>query len=295
MAPIFEGNSRFVINRKLGEGGMGVVYEAHDRDRDIPVALKTLLNLSPNALLLFKQEFRSLAGIAHPNLISLYELFAESEGWFFTMELLKGRNLIETVRSGCSNCEFSGPTRDSSEEAFGTTQYSASTLPGFAPAGDSHSLGAAMVREPFVRGTAPEAATLRNVLLQVAQGLVAVHGAGKLHRDIKPPNIMVTSESRAVVLDFGLAQEVGSAGIGRGAGTLAYMSPEQCVNETLTPATDWYALGVTLYESLTGALPFVGQATEMPEAKCRRALSPPSVFLDGADPKEVSILLLHVD
>lgn len=69
-----------------------------------------------------------------------------------------------------------------------------------------------------------------------------MHSAGKLHRDIKPPNIMVTPEGRAVVLDFGLAQEVGSAELGRGAGTLDYMSPEQCVSGTLTPATDWYAL-----------------------------------------------------
>ena len=295
MAPLFEGNSRFVISRKLGEGGMGVVYEAYDRDRDIPVALKTLLNLSPHALLLFKQEFRSLAGIAHPNLISLYELFAESEVWFFTMELLKGRSLIETVRSGCSNCEFLGSTTDSSEEASGTTLDSATTLPEFAPGGDSRSPGAAMVREPLVRGTAPDARTLRDVMLQVAQGLVAVHGAGKLHRDIKPPNIMVTPESRAVVLDFGLAQEVGAAGLGRGAGTLAYMSPEQCVNETLTPATDWYALGVTLYESLTGVLPFAGQATEMQEAKRRRALAPPSELAVGVDPEleALALDLLH--
>src|SRR5215470_8193882 len=156
MAPLFEGNSRFVISRKLGEGGMGVVYEAHDRDRDIPVALKTLLNLSPNALLLFKQEFRSLSGIAHPNLISLYELFAEGEVWFFTMELLKGRNLIETVRSGCSNCEFSGATTDAKEAVLGTT-HSDTTVPWFAPGGDNRSLDAPVAREPLVRGTAPDA------------------------------------------------------------------------------------------------------------------------------------------
>src|SRR5262249_14846117 len=169
MAPLFEGNSRFVISRKLGEGGMGVVYEAYDRDRDIPVALKTLLNLSPNALLLFKHEFRTLAGILHPNLISLYELFAAGEVWFFTMELLKGRNLIERLRSGCSNCEFSGPTRDALEEPLGTTLSLDTTVPAFSPGGDSRSLDAPIVREPVVRGTAPDAATLRNVMLQVAR------------------------------------------------------------------------------------------------------------------------------
>jgi len=289
----FEGNSRFAISRKLGEGGMGVVYEAYDRDRAISVALKTMLNLSPQALLLFKQEFRSLAGIVHPNLISLYELFAEGEVWFFTMELLKGSNLIETLRSGCSDCKFSGPSgSDAQEEALDPTLSSAAVVPAFSPCGDSHSLDAPIVREPVVRGTAPEAAALRNVMLQVARGLVAVHGAGKLHRDIKPSNIMVTAESRAVVLDFGLAQEVGYAGV---AGTFAYLSPEQCVNETLTPAADWYALGITLYESLTGVLPFLGSSMQMLEAKRRRALTAPSELAVGVDPEleALAIDLLH--
>jgi len=110
--------------------------------------------------------------------------------------------------------------------------------PGFAAGEDGRGHGAGA----SCAGQSAGARTLRNVLLQVARGLVAVHGAGKLHRNIKPPNIMVTTENRAVVNDFGLAQEVGSAGVGR-AGTLAYMSPDQSVNETLTPATDWYAFG----------------------------------------------------
>ena len=82
------GAVRFRVDRKLGEGGMGVVYEAFDADRGISVGLKTLNRVSPSALYLFKQEFRSIADIAHPNLITLYELFADSEVWFFTMQLL---------------------------------------------------------------------------------------------------------------------------------------------------------------------------------------------------------------
>ncbi len=306
---IFEGTSRFAVSRKLGEGGMGVVYEAHDRDRDIPVALKTLLNLSPNGLLLFKQEFRSVAGIAHPNLISLYELFAEGEVWFFTMELLKGRNLIETLRSGCSNCEFSTPkepainatsdhTSDQTEnpmsKTLSVTHASVSSY-----SAENRTLDGLVVREPMLRGTAPDAAALREAMLQVAQGLVAVHSAGKLHRDIKPSNILLTPEKRAVVLDFGLAQELGTTeGVGRGiAGTIAYMSPEQAVNRTLTPATDWYALGVTMYQSLTGALPFVGRAPAVLEAKRRRAVIPPSELAIGVDPELESLAmdLLHPD
>ncbi len=302
-ARTFEGTSRFAVSRKLGEGGMGVVYEAHDRDRGIPVALKTLLHLSPNGLLLFKQEFRSVAGIVHPNLISLHELFAEGEVWFFTMEMLHGRNLIEALRAGCSSCEFSTPkdiSSDATEDRLSATISAATSgsIPSAFPPGGQGVEGM-VVREPVVRGSAPNADALRHALLQVAQGLLAVHTAGKLHRDIKPSNILVTPEGRAVVLDFGLAQELGTSdGAGRGiAGTLAYMSPEQAVNRTLTPATDWYALGVTLYQSLTGSLPFVGKATPVLEAKRRRALLPPSELAVGVDPEleALTMDLLHPD
>ena len=298
-APFFEGHPRFVVNRKLGEGGMGVVYEAYDRDRAIPVALKTLLHLRPHHLLLFKQEFRSLAGIVHPNLISLYELFAEGEVWFFTMELLKGGDLIATMRSGCSNCEFSSSNRDAPQQTASTLSM-ATMIPELSPGEGRRGLDDPVVQEPItqaliVRGTAPDGASLRHVMLQVARGLVAVHSAGKVHRDIKPSNIMVTAEGRAVVLDFGLVQEAGSAGPGRGAGTIAYMPPEQCVNETLTPAADWYALGVTLYESLTGVLPFMGRTADLIEAKRRGALTPPSELAVGVDPEleTLAMDLLH--
>ena len=100
--PKLEGADRFTLISKIGEGGMGVVYEAFDQDRGIPVALKTLRRVSPTALYLFKQEFRSIAGIAHPNLVALYELFAGSpENWFFTMQLLRGPVLLDYLRADC--------------------------------------------------------------------------------------------------------------------------------------------------------------------------------------------------
>src|SRR5277367_4789132 len=98
--PQLEGADRFRLIGKIGEGGMGVVYEAFDQDRGIPVALKTLRRVSPTALYLFKQEFRSIAGISHPNLVALYELFAGTpENWFFTMQLLRGPVLLDYVRA----------------------------------------------------------------------------------------------------------------------------------------------------------------------------------------------------
>src|SRR5262245_29501153 len=88
----FKGNDRFEVLRRIGEGGMGVVYQAYDRERQTPVALKILLRMSPGAIYRLKKEFRALADVNHPNLVTLYELVSSGEQWFFTMELLEGVN-----------------------------------------------------------------------------------------------------------------------------------------------------------------------------------------------------------
>src|SRR3954447_16497887 len=95
----FRGTKRFVLDGRLGAGGMGVVHRARDLERDETVALKTMVNLDPEALLRFKKEFRALADISHPNVVQLYELFSESDHWFFTMELIDGVDLMSWVHS----------------------------------------------------------------------------------------------------------------------------------------------------------------------------------------------------
>ncbi|HEY8379752.1 MAG TPA: protein kinase, partial [Nannocystis sp.] len=112
----FANDKRFTIVRRIGAGGMGVVYEAIDRERAQPVALKTLLNVSPGALYRFKREFRALADVAHPNVIQLHELFFEGEQIFFTMEYVDGVEFVEYVRGGREADDADPATRAAERE-----------------------------------------------------------------------------------------------------------------------------------------------------------------------------------
>ncbi|GAB4566731.1 MAG: hypothetical protein Tsb0020_18720 [Haliangiales bacterium] len=94
----FSGTERFELRGRLGEGGMGVVYEAYDHSRGMRVALKVLRDTNPTRLLRFKREFRALRELSHPNIITLYELVSHGVTWFFTMELVSGKDMVDYIR-----------------------------------------------------------------------------------------------------------------------------------------------------------------------------------------------------
>src|SRR5262245_3471176 len=98
----FNGTDRFAVTRQIGHGSMGVVYEARDLARQMTVAVKTIRGGDATALYRFKREFRSLSNITHRNLAMLYELFADTTPWFFTMEMVNGVTFLEHVRGSAA-------------------------------------------------------------------------------------------------------------------------------------------------------------------------------------------------
>src|SRR5215203_2414306 len=95
----FPRSDRFAMLRQFRTGGMGVVYEALDRERNVRVALKVLPRVEPRGLLRFKEEFRTIGSLIHPNLVSLYELFSDGTLWYFTMELVEGIDFAAYIGS----------------------------------------------------------------------------------------------------------------------------------------------------------------------------------------------------
>ncbi len=118
---------------------------------------------------------------------------------------------------------------------------------------------------------------IRSILFQVGSGLAYAHRRGVIHRDIKPANILLDRDGNAIVTDFGIAKvaEVpGQTKTGTMVGTPAYMSPEQCVAETVTWASDQYSLGVVAYELLTGAPPFAGSSYAIMQGHLEKTAAP---------------------
>jgi serine/threonine protein kinase/tetratricopeptide (TPR) repeat protein len=273
------GTDRFVVERQLGEGSMGAVYLALDRERQSRVALKTLRRVDPSGIYRFKREFRALTDVSHKNLVQFYELFSAGREWFFTMEYVEGKDFLAYLL---------GPGRRPSD----TMHNARRTKHGGGRPGPR-----ARGMEVLFPTPLEDLERLRDVLRQVTEGLLAVHAAGKLHRDLKPDNVLVTREGRAVVLDFGIAFELHQdshgtmeAGV---MGTPAYMAPEQAGGETVNERTDFYALGAMLYEALTGQVPFEGAYMDVLRHKQAVDPRPPSELVSEV-PDDLNALCVRL-
>lgn len=221
---------KYELTRQLGQGGFGVVFAAHDSELDRDCALKFLLSqhsANPDLLDRFLKEARIAARIDHHGIVTVYECGqiqgtkTEADGGaFIAMELLKGEPLSSRL--------LRGPL--------------------------SVAIAAELVR-------------------QIATTLSIAHAANIIHRDLKPDNVFLVPDratllgDRVKVLDFGIAKLVDAQQVGGGTsselifGSPRYMSPEQCRSTAkVDHRTDIYALGVMLFEMLTGSRPFEGDA-----------------------------------
>ncbi len=211
---------KYQILRKLGQGGMGAVYLAHDTKLDRKVAIKVpfLREEDATGVARFKRETRLLAAMRHPNICPVYEAGEVNGQHFMAMAYIDGRAMNEYLAD----------------------------------------------RRPLPPGA------VAAVMFKLAGAIEEAHAAGVVHRDLKPANIMIDGRNEPLVMDFGLArsgveQSTQLTAPGALIGSPAYMSPEQVEGdiEAIGEASDVYALGVVMYQMLTGHPPFQGPLAKL--------------------------------
>lgn len=200
----------YLVIDQIGEGGMGVVYRAHDTVLDRMVALKVLpphLLQNPDFMRRIRNEAMAQARLQHPNIITLYSVLELPIGFVLVMEYVSGQTLQQRLQGGGA--------LEPSEAVW--------------------------------------------VFEQALQGLSYAHQKGIVHRDLKPDNIFLADKRSVKIMDFGVARIVDNSEVTRSrsvVGTLLYISPEQINGRRADFRSDIYTLGITLFEALTGRLPF---------------------------------------
>ncbi|TAJ12247.1 MAG: serine/threonine protein kinase [Planctomycetota bacterium] len=252
----------FHLLRKLGEGGMGIVWMAEQLSLKRRVALKLVrpdqLHFS-GARVRFQREVEAIAQLSHPAILQIHSVGNERGLPYYAMELVRGCSvgsglaLLRADARGLEPAALLALVRrhaDALEAMPGTVTAPAATR--------------ADTPEAY-RGTWTELALY--VARQVALALAHAHGRGVLHRDVKPHNVLLDVDGRVLLADFGLASTSSRATdritrYGTQMGSVPYMSPEQLTGADCDARTDVYGLGVTLYEFLCGALPHEGANSE---------------------------------
>ena len=261
----------FEIVREVGRGGMGVVYEAHQRSLNRRVALKVLSNglgITTNSIQRFQREAEAAAKLHHTNIVPVYFTGEEDRIPYYVMELVDGPALDRVIKWMRADRKPNDPTNDDAPDQGSDASAGATILHGMAsPANGGSSIidNAALSDSTgsFGSGTAYFDNVAR-LIANVADALAHAHEHGVVHRDIKPSNLLLSSDGRLSVNDFGLARLLEQPGMtvsGEFVGSPLYMSPEQITagRAPLDHRTDIYSLGATLYELLTLQPPFPGK------------------------------------
>ena len=233
---------RYMPIRELGRGGMGRVDVVFDRALGRPVAQKTVLE--PRHAGLLVAEAQICAQLEHPSIVPVYDLGSAAGAPVYTMRVVRGRTLRDVLDA---NERADGPR-------MGLTQ-------------------------------------LLGVLRQVCLAVDYAHSRGVVHRDLKPENVIVGEFGEVYVLDWGVAHVSPGSDINRSgalgpeltvAGSPGYMAPEQALGEEIGARTDLFALGVILYEVLSGRAPFEDRDLGSILRRIGRQTFPPPSAVDAA-------------
>ncbi|MCI6422647.1 MAG: Stk1 family PASTA domain-containing Ser/Thr kinase [Firmicutes bacterium] len=204
---------RYEIVSKVGSGGMADVYKAKDHKLNRFVAMKVMkpeFSSDTNFISKFQREAQAAAGLAHPNVVNVFDVGEDQGVNYIVMELVEGITLKEYISKK----------------------------------------GKLTVKEAT------------SIAIQVAMGLEAAHNRNIVHRDIKPQNIIISTDGKVKVTDFGIARAASSNTISTNAmGSVHYSSPEQVRGGYSDYKSDIYSLGITMYEMVTGMVPFDGDTT----------------------------------
>lgn len=222
---------RYEIIDQIGSGGMSTVYKAKCHKLNRLVAIKVLkeeFSSDSNFVSKFKMEAQAAAGLAHPNIVSVYDVVDEGSLHYIVMELIEGITLKTYIASK----------------------------------------GYLEIKESI------------GIAIQVAQGIAAAHEQHIIHRDIKPQNMIISKDGKVKVADFGIARAVSAQTMSSAAmGSVHYISPEQARGGFSDERSDIYSLGITMYEMVTGRVPFQGETTvAIALAHLEDAIVPPSVY-----------------
>ncbi|MDD6789475.1 MAG: Stk1 family PASTA domain-containing Ser/Thr kinase [Lachnospira sp.] len=225
---------RYEIADRIGAGGMSDVYKAMDHKLNRYVAVKVLkpeFCSDKTFVQKFRVEAQSAAGLAHPNVVNIFDVGEENGIYYIVMELVEGITLKKYI------------------EKKGRIPYKEAV----------------------------------SIAIQVAKGIEAAHSHHIVHRDIKPQNIMISREGKVKVTDFGIAKAASSTTITSTAmGSVHYISPEQARGGYTDERTDIYSFGITLYEMLTGTVPFDGDTTVAVAVQhIQQQIQPPSAVVAG--------------
>jgi hypothetical protein len=292
----------FEIVRPLGQGGMGQVYEAQQFNPPRRVALKVLapwLAENADALERFWREAAVPAQLDHPGIVRIISTGKTEAGVaYYTMQLVRGISLAELVRrAGRAPLPPTVPQ----VQPPGDTRSRARDTPGPGPNGAADDAPIEDGPDPAVvtEYLQDRYRTVARIGAQAARALAHAHRQGFLHRDIKPPNLMIDQHGQLYLVDFGLtrALEPDASGTQAGVvrGTAWYMSPEQARGEPVDGRSDIYSLGVTLYELVTlGHGPFTcsrhNSTAVLAQVKAGQGL-PPRVFAPDVPPALERVIL----